>query len=204
MATKKCPNGHQYDSSIYGDNCPFCPESSHTRVNPGYGSTQATVAPPAMPTAGINNNPYNQMQETAATRPMQDFNNQPIAGGHTVIRTLEGPGNPNVEGGRKVVGILITYSTNPAGDVYKIYEGRNMIGRNNTNDIVISTDEKVSGTHLLIFFNEAEGVFWANDQFSSNGTYINGKFSRGETQIQTNDVIVIGKTKFVFLGVPEF
>ncbi len=35
MATKKCPNGHQYDSGIYGDNCPFCPESSHTRVNAG-------------------------------------------------------------------------------------------------------------------------------------------------------------------------
>ena len=32
MATKKCPNGHQYDSSIYGDNCPFCP-SGHTHVN---------------------------------------------------------------------------------------------------------------------------------------------------------------------------
>lgn len=33
MATKKCPNGHQYDSSIYGDNCPFCPGEGHTRVN---------------------------------------------------------------------------------------------------------------------------------------------------------------------------
>lgn len=29
MATKKCPNGHQYDTSIYGDNCPFCIEISH-------------------------------------------------------------------------------------------------------------------------------------------------------------------------------
>ena len=32
MATKKCINGHQYDSSIYGDNCPFCPSSHSTRV----------------------------------------------------------------------------------------------------------------------------------------------------------------------------
>ncbi len=78
-----------------------------------------------------------------------------------------------------------------------------MIGRVNTNDIIID-DDNVSKEHLLIFFNEAEGVYWAKDQFSSNGTYINGRFARGETEIKSNDVIVIGKTKLIFLAIPDF
>lgn len=26
MPKKVCPNGHIYDSSIYGDECPLCPK----------------------------------------------------------------------------------------------------------------------------------------------------------------------------------
>ena len=57
---------------------------------------------------------------------------------------------------------------------------------------------------VTVSFNEAEGVYWAKDQFSSNGTYINGRFARGETEIKSNDVIVIGKTKLIFLAIPDF
>lgn len=191
MATKKCPNGHQYDSGIYGDNCPFCPENSHTRVN--MDSTSGA-------TVGMGD--FGGYGETGATIPVRDNVGGGVSGGHTVIRVL-GDNDANAEGGRKVVGVLATYSLNPAGEIFKIYEGRNIIGRTNTNDIIIN-DDNVSKEHLLIFFNEAEGVYWAKDQFSSNGTYINGRFARGETEIKTNDVIVIGKTKLVFLAIPDF
>lgn len=189
MATKKCPNGHQYDSGIYGDNCPFCPENSHTRVNMDS-------------TSGATIGNFGDDSKTGATIPVMDNVGGGVSGGHTVIRVL-GDNGANAEGGRKVVGVLATYSLNPAGEVFKIYEGRNMIGRTNTNDIIIN-DDNVSKEHLLIFFNEAEGVYWAKDQFSSNGTYINGRFARGEIEIKTNDVIVIGKTKLVFLAIPDF
>lgn len=189
MATKKCPNGHQYDSSIYGDNCPFCPESSHTRVNSSdfENSTQSTRS------ADWGGG------ETSATAAYQDD----FGGGHTVIRNLNGDSS-NPDGGRKLVGVLVSYSANPAGEVFKIYEGRNIVGRSATADISFPTDDKMSGTHLLILFVEAEGIVWAEDQKSSNGTYINGKFARGMVELHTNDVIVLGATKLVFLGVPEF
>ena len=62
MATKKCPNGHQYDSSIYGDNCPFCP-SGHTHVNNDSESeTKATMANGIGGATGA----------TGATAPMND------------------------------------------------------------------------------------------------------------------------------------
>jgi hypothetical protein len=195
MATKKCINGHQYDSSIYGDNCPFCPESGHTRVNPA-SSAETMVNEPG----GRDGVPPTISGPTGATKPFSPEDN--LEGGHTVIRVI---GNqPDADGGRKVVGVLVSYDTNPRGDVFRIYEGRNIIGRDRTCDVCISNDSKISGKHLLILYREVEGVYWAADQNSSNGTYINGQFVSDRAQLSTNDVIVIGATKMVFLGIPEF
>lgn len=92
MATKKCPNGHQYDSSIYGDNCPFCPQSGHTQVNmPGIGAPTAKTE--------VNNN-FNGNGTPGATAPTAPYYpGMPDVpgggGGHTVIRTVGQPGSPN-------------------------------------------------------------------------------------------------------------
>jgi hypothetical protein len=196
MATKKCPNGHQYDPSIYGDNCPFCPESSHTRVNPADdfgGETRATSG------AG-------EYGSTAATRPVND--NFDMGGGHTVIRTADGTTNHDPDGGRKLVGLLVTYDTKPSGDVFKVFEGRTTIGRKSTCDICIASDDNMSSEHLLIQYVPAKGAFRAQEfgNGSSNGTYVNGVvYVLGDTiDLKNNDVIVLGKTKFVFLAIPEF
>lgn len=185
MATKKCPNGHQYDSSIYGDNCPFCP--SHTHVNEDAYKTRATVGGFDSPTS-------------APTAPFVSEDNG--GGAHTVIRTI-GSGAPDPDGGRKLVGLLVSYSQKETGEVFKIYEGRNVIGRAKTSDICFNSDDKMSSSHLLILYREAEGIFWAADQNSSNGTYVNGVFASERVKLQTNDIIVIGATKLVFLAVPQ-
>ena len=127
MATKKCPNGHQYDSSIYGDNCPFCPSgasegaSSHepTRVNPvGFGAVAEE-----RPTVPVNN-----------IAPTPAANNN---GGRTVIRTANNDSCDANYDGRKMVAVLVSRSINPLGEVFKIYEGRNIIGRGTSCDITI-------------------------------------------------------------------
>ena len=192
MATKKCPNGHQYDSTIYGDNCPFCPSSSgHTRVNDEFGGeTQATMD------WGIGG-------ETAPTETMQNYDGD---GGRTVIRVIGGTDAPNPDGGRRVVGVLVSYSANPAGEVYKVYEGRTIIGRDRTCDLPFPQDSHMSSKHFLIQYVEAKGAFKAKDQGSSNGSYVNGQvYVMDETiELKSNDVIVLGGTKFVFLAIPEF
>lgn len=187
MATKKCINGHQYDASIYGDNCPFCPSSTstHTVVNPRLQTTTMggnTEAPTIPCTPNVNNN---------------------VGGGATVIRRVGEDNSSNISG-RKLVGVFISYNTNALGDVFKVYEGRNLVGRAADCDIIINNDANVSSHHLLIHYVDAEGIYWAEDQHSSNGTYINGAFSRGFTEIKTNDIIVIGATKLLFLGITQF
>lgn len=197
-----CPNGHQYDSSIYGDKCPFCPDCNHTQVNfgaAGVGETQKTAVNNDFGGGGYN------VGATAPTAPyFPDMPDVPGGGGgHTVIRSVGQPGMPNPDGGRKVIGVLVSYSHNPAGDVFKVYEGRNIVGRDHACDISFPMDDKMSGRHLLLLFREAEGIVWANDENSSNGTYINGKFAGTRTELHTNDIIVIGSTKLVFLAVPQ-
>ena len=184
MATKTCPNGHQYDSSIYGDNCPFCP-SEKTRVVPESGHTQVVGETDVLPTLPMTNPGFDQPEEE----------------GGTVIRTLDA--NAPTDGGKRLVGLLVSYTHNPLGEVYHVYEGRTFIGRGKQNDISVSQDKNMSGTHLMILYREAEGYFWAIDQNSSNGTYINGKFCGDKMTINTNDVIVAGATKFVFLAIPN-
>lgn len=188
MATKKCANGHIYDPNVYGDNCPFCPSGETVNINEG-GHTR------------VNNDQYNG--STDATRPTQPVNPEEDFGGGTVIRHVE-PGYTNVSGGsnRKLVGLLVCYDLNTYGQVFNIYEGRNMIGRKATVDIPISGDQQVSSEHLVILYREAEGVFWCIDNKSSNGTFVNEVF-QNETQLKTNDVIRIGNTRLIFIAIPK-
>ncbi len=196
MATKTCPNGHKYDSSIYGDNCPFCPsEGAKTKVanssdNFDFGGKTKVAGGSDI--------------DEALTRPMTSpgFENYEPEEGGTVIR-VAGQSDNAANAGRKLVGLLVSYSVNENGEVYKIYEGRNYIGRGKQNDISVASDKNMSSKHLMILFREAEGRFWAIDQDSSNGTYINGEFISDKVALRTNDVIVVGATKFVFIAIPQ-
>lgn len=188
MATKQCANGHHYDAAIYGENCPFCPSGNKTKMNPMSENKRTSVLD--------SNKPTDVWPPTGGgvTEPYV-----PNGGGATVIKTK---GGDNAVG-RKLVGLLVSYNQNPNGDVHKIYEGRNIIGRRATCDIPIPGDENMSSEHLLILYREAEGVFWAADQNSSNGTYINGEFVSERRKLATNDIIVTGATRFIFLAIPQ-
>jgi len=196
MATKKCANGHLYDPAIYGDKCPFCPSSTgSTKVNTDFQDGLGTKVlggeePKPTATIGIDGND--------------------AAGGATVIRHVGGTatGETGVSENRRLVGLLVSYSANPTGEVYKVYEGRTTIGRDRTCDIPFPNDSHMSAKHLLIQYVEAKGAFRAQeyDKGSANGSYVNGQvYVLGDViDLKNNDVIVIGGTKFIFLAIPEF
>lgn len=193
MATKKCINGHIYDPSVYGETCPFCPAGGtvvngdaggHTHVNGGFAEMTGGTMP---------------------TIPVSPADDAASAGGGTVIRHIGGnttgeTGAP--AGNRRLVGLLVCYDINPLGEVFKIFEGRNMIGRKATVDIVLSSDSQISSEHLIILYREAEGVFWAIDNNSSNGTYVNGSFEN-KARLNPNDIITIGNTRLIFIAIPR-
>ena len=86
-----------------------------------------------------------------------------------------GQGAPQVTTGdqRKIVGILITYTWRPEGQVFPVREGRNWIGRDPAQaDIVIENDDTLSSVNSTISFRNK---FVIGDKDSMGGTYVNGE-----------------------------
>lgn len=195
MATKTCPNGHIYDSAIYENNCPFCPSATgSTKINLDNDDSLGTRV---LGDTGVDPKPT----ETIG------IGNDDAPGGGTVIRHKDPTGKTSIGDNRRLVGILVSYSANPAGEVYKVFEGRTTIGRDRTCDIPFPNDSHMSSKHLLIQYIEAKGVFRAQefDKGSANGSYVNGKvYVLGDViDLKNNDIIILGGTKFVFLTIPE-
>lgn len=73
---------------------------------------------------------------------------------------------------------------------------RTSIGRRPYNDVVID-NLAVSGEHAALI--RSEGVFFAEDLNSTNGSYINGKSLKRE-RLSNGDTLEIGKYKIKFIG----
>ena len=224
MAIQQCPNGHQYDSSIYGNNCPFCPsEATHLSMGGGGGTPPPFNPQPSFDNGGgstqVMGGGYSGGYDAAATVPIESYEErtqlmdeagadpmQPQAydEGRTKIRSIEGDENVVGGDGRKLVGLLVTYSLNPCGQVFPLYEGRNIVGREQSCDIALTSDDKVSSKHLVLLWRAGEGIQWGEDQMSSNGTFVNGEFASEKFKLNNGDVLLVGNTKFVYLAIPQF
>lgn len=86
---------------------------------------------------------------------------------------------------RKIVGWLISYTLDPMGIDWRIYEGTNLIGRDATNTIIISKDPTISSEHATILYRN--GKFKIKDKMTANGTFINGEELEVEEAYDLND-----------------
>jgi hypothetical protein len=191
MAKKQCSRGHIYDSAIYGDNCPFCPSQGGSGTVVAAGATQGNFSEETE----LNMEGRTQVvgaQSAAPTIPMDS------GGGRTIIRPAHGG---VASSGKKLVGLLVTYSINTNGQVFNVFEGKNFIGRDMPVDICIP-DNEVSGKHFSILYRSADGKFKFKDEQSSNGTYLNDILT-DEGELTTFDVIRIGSTRLIFFAIPQ-
>jgi pSer/pThr/pTyr-binding forkhead associated (FHA) protein len=93
------------------------------------------------------------------------------------------------------VGWLVSYTFNPVGADFRIYEGRNSVGADPTCDVVVPDDPAVSARHLTLLYR-FDG-FRFKDELSTNGTFVNEQM-RDEGMLQDGDVIRVGNTVFKF------
>lgn len=201
MAKRTCSNGHIYDSSIYGDNCPFCPSNGGggTQLNDIGGGTVHNDGNGDGHTHlnDFGSSEVDYVEPTGPTIPMGEGGQM---GGGTKIHHV-GDGT-NVQQGRRLVGFLVSYKANPLGQAFNIYEGRNYVGSAATNDICIPKDEAVSRKHMSILYRAVDQKFKFRDEQSSNGTFVNEALE-DEGELKDHDVIHIGTTYLIFIAIPQ-
>lgn len=202
---KTCLNGHNYDSDLYST-CPYCPKGNTGEKtilnNPRQDfdsaqSSNSNSAKTRIVTPGGGN--FEDQGKTIPYQGVTPDNRTVVPNGTKIVIPGQEDGHYSEVQDRKLVGFLVSYTLNPQGKSFRLYEGKNLIGSEPNCDIVVSSDPGVSGKHLTILFRG--GKFRFKDEFSTNATFINGVETE-EGYLENYDIIRIGKTKFAFLAVP--
>lgn len=204
---KQCPNGHFYQ----GAQCPYCRTNTQTEKTV-FGNNGGTI-----PTnGGTVPTETNKTQIIDTVRDPQGYVGPEDK---TVVAGMEGQsrgpvnktqffdytdmeptsGAPGTGAGpryeRKLVGWLVSYTLDPLGVDYRLYEGRNIIGRDADCNITVA-DGSVSAKHAVLLYR---GKFSITDQQSSHGTFVNGVDIELEPHyLSDGDEIKVGKTVFKF------
>ena len=203
---KQCPNGHYYQ----GATCPYCKNGGNVNVGSStsaktevYGGGDSQAPTETMP--GQGGGPT----KTTVVDPNTVVSNsrQPRPSSHTVFGDDYDTGFASPDGSttvaqggyretRKLVGWLVSYTLDAMGADFKLYEGRNVIGRDIDCNICVN-DNMVSGRHAVILFRA--GKYSITDSQSSHGTFVNDNDIELEPcYLQDGDVIRMGKTLFKF------
>ena len=104
---------------------------------------------------------------------------------------------------KRLVGFLTTYSLSHSGDFFPLYEGKNLIGRDEAASVCIQGDSNISEKHLSILFRNVDRKFKFKDEQSSNGTFVNDELT-DEGELKNLDVIKVGATRLLFMEIPNF
>lgn len=204
---KQCPNGHYYQ----GASCPYCKTNNKTGNETSL-DTELFISSNGDPTA--TGDPYGRNSTGGGTettvidgqKPGGGRTQKPTAGyGRTVFGDDdEETQGPQVQSGpkkeprysRKLVGWLVTYSFDELGVDYKLYEGRNIIGRDIDCNITIN-DGRMSGKHAVLLFRANK--YSLTDSQSSHGTFVNDEDIELEPRyLKDGDIIRMGNTIFKF------
>ena len=200
---KSCGNGHFYKETL--DACPHCSAGStdlnKTAVNPGGGEFDKTQI-------------FGGGSENQATQAVGGEGTTKVFGagtGSSSARDLNktyiaGVTDGNEENGeeiapraaRMITGYLISFTLDPMGEDFRLYEGNNTIGRDTSNSITITKDSTISSKHANILHKK--GKFWISDEMAANGTFVNGNELEIQkaTPINDGDEIKLGDTVFTF------
>ena len=75
--------------------------------------------------------------------------------------------------------------------------GTTILGRSSKSDVILKSDDYVSGEHAKI--TRHGGLLYVEDNGSTNGTFVNGRKAVGATPLRSGDAIGVGSTTFRFV-----
>lgn len=197
MTLVKCPNGHYYDSSRFGNNCPHCGMSGAASI----GADQTTVPlniPDAPQPANAVTEPLTVSQPVVSqpanvTVPIVSDDDRTLP---VTADMLDGM----VEKPAPVVGWLVCTDGVNKGTDYRLHQGRNFIGRSPEMDVCILGDNTVSrSSHAIVVYDPRGNVYLAQPGSSKELFYVNDKLVLNPVELKTMDLLNIGDTKLMFV-----
>ena len=200
----RCPKGHYYKAEF--EECPFCKaaeefsQSGEERKKPLSGETVLSnsdsetrisdplpVTPPAAPAPA--HSPSVAAASSSATMLIDhSVLKDPDSGEFRVVE--------DTRGYRKLVGWLVSYTIDEMGADFKLFDGRNMIGRDPSCAVCIK-DPAASGNHAMLLYRS--GRYSIMDQQSTTGTFVNDEdIELDPRYLRDGDLIRIGQTVLKF------
>ncbi|MCC5924808.1 MAG: FHA domain-containing protein [Crocinitomicaceae bacterium] len=122
----------------------------------------------------------------------------PTAGDQTIIIGQGSSNSEKTTTKRKLVGWLVSYTLDEAGTDFRLFEGKNKLGRNQSNDIRIFQDPKISGEHATLLFRGND--LYVKDELASNPSFHNSnEIKPGQTvEVADGDKLQFGDNEFIF------
>ena len=145
---------------------------------------------------------FNSGNSPASMQPQRDINRTYIGGTTDQDSSAVSGSAASVDSvprsSRRIVGWILSYTLDPMGVDYRIYEGNNSIGRESGNSISIKKDTTISAKHANILYKK--GKFYIKDEMAANGTFLNGEELEIEKAfpLLDGDIIKIANTTFIF------
>ena len=87
-----------------------------------------------------------------------------------------------------------------SGSVYRIQKEPCIVGRSDKCSVKLD-DDRVSGSHLRIYFDENSSKYMAEDTKSTNGTWVNGRSLSSPVELKDSDKIELGTTVIEYSSV---
>ena len=106
----------------------------------------------------------------------------------------------NINAKTDVVGWVVIIDGDDKGKSFNLKTGRNFIGRNASQDVVLAKDKAVSREkHAIIVYEPRQRKFLVQPGDSRGLFYVNDNVVLGSEELKPYDVILVGKTQLAFI-----
>lgn len=205
-----CPNCGNYYNADNHVACPIC--SGNAQPASGIGSFAPTEDPSMAAASGSIPGSFGatvapnlaqpvQAQPFSATQPVNNpgaaqASSEPFSPTVSIMQA-ENDSNPQTD---PVVGWLVCIDGAVRGNDYRIHAGYNYIGRE-IGDIHIRGDQTISRQrHAKIAYDPTTHQYFFSPDEGRNLLRVNGKTIMVPVELHNYDVITIGQTKLLFMG----
>lgn len=191
----KCKNGHWFDPNVTKE-CPHCKrngEKLSLQVD-AVEEDDKTVS-----IADIDLSLGEQLGEIIGNAVMETPDFGKSAGIEEDDDKTISFGFFEMTGVQPVTGWLVCQTGGERGKDYRLHSGRNFLGRANSMDVCLIDDKSISrNKHCSVSYDPKGNAFYLAAE-GGNIVYLNGVLIDEAKKLETDDEIMIGDTKLIFV-----